>query len=86
MKQKPGYPCKLEIGSRIWLEENIAIHHCEHVYLPAEDSWQAVRLIKYACSRLRVHVCIDVGTGTGILAAACSLYCKKHYWNRSPKL
>ncbi len=45
---------------------------CEGVYEPAEDTWLALEGLKASRG---AHVCIDIGTGTGILAVCMAPRC-----------
>jgi len=47
------------------------LRHCPGVYEPAEDTWLAWGMVEKLLSSRRFRVCVDVGTGTGALAAAC---------------
>ncbi len=65
---KPGYGCKLETrpGTTI---DGYRLVYCEKVYEPAEDTWLAASMI--AGDGRGIRLCVDIGTGTGILALTC---------------
>ncbi len=51
-----------------------------YVYEPAEDTWLALDAINKLCGNGDgVDVCIDVGTGTGILGLECISKCMPSY-------
>ena len=67
-----GYSCATRRRYSMVVEGK-AIEICEDVYEPAEDTWMLYRLIE--ALRKRYTVCIDVGTGTGVLAAVLKKLC-----------
>ncbi len=53
---------------------------CSRVYEPAEDTWLAVDCLAEACPRQgSATLCVDVGTGTGVLAVECSRRCGSRF-------
>ncbi len=71
----PGYRCPGDApppeAPSTPLGEGRLLRHCPGVYEPAEDTWLAWSLVEELLASRRFRVCIDVGTGTGALAAAC---------------
>jgi len=79
-----GYTCgatepPLLSLSIIGLDHAHIVEHCSGVYEPAEDTWLTERVLNIYVERLRPRICIDVGTGTGVLAAACSRFAETVY-------
>ena len=71
---KITYYCSLEVRS--WIDDNdLHIPICSYVYEPAEDTWLAYRLLSKACKEVNADLCIDVGTGTGVLGLFCANSC-----------
>jgi len=69
-----GYACPVDAEpyeQLSYLDEEVFVEHCGEVYEPAEDTWLLLGEVRRLLGELRPRVCIDVGTGTGVLAAAC---------------
>ncbi len=54
------------------LDEGRRLFHCSGVYEPAEDTWLTLAVLKQIMPTLKPLTCIDIGTGTGVLAAECN--------------
>jgi HemK-related putative methylase len=71
-----GYRCPGDapepLESLSLLDESRVVEHCRGVYEPAEDTWLTLGALRGLLARLRPRLCVDVGTGTGVLAAECS--------------
>lgn len=53
---------------------------CKYVYEPAEDTWLALDAINRLCSSSNgARICMDIGTGTGILGLECISKCGSSY-------
>lgn len=53
------------------------LYSCKNVYEPAEDTWLALGRLGNACSNAGgPGLCIDVGTGTGVLGLECTGKCR----------
>lgn len=67
-----GYEC--EVRERYQLDAcSTRIRICEDVYEPAEDTWMTSEALEQLDGLYRV--CVDVGTGTGAIAACMKRIC-----------
>ncbi len=66
-----GYSC--EAAERYTLDVcGYRVRVCENVYEPAEDTWMLSRVLEEADGG---RVCIDIGTGSGVLASCLKRRC-----------
>lgn len=73
---KLGYTCPPDAPepslSLFYIDSERWMSNCPGVYEPADDTWLTYRVLSRLAQRVKPRLCIDVGTGTGVLASACS--------------
>ncbi|NOZ89304.1 MAG: hypothetical protein GXO15_05200 [Crenarchaeota archaeon] len=67
-----GYTCRPAPRYRLRADGG-SVEVCEGVYEPAEDSWLAYSVVEKLLLGHGFELCIDLGTGTGLLTLPCSL-------------
>ena len=77
MRQEAEKPIKLMYTCRAapirtYTVNGLSLQICENVYEPSDDSFLALEAVSEIGSRrLGAKICIDIGTGTGILGLYC---------------
>ena len=73
---KLGYTCPPSAPepslSIFYIDETRRMNNCPGVYEPADDTWLTYHVLDRLAQRVTPRLCLDIGTGTGVLAAACS--------------
>lgn len=67
-----GYSCEAGCHKRVYLDGDRGVCVCPRVYEPAEDTWLALEAIREIEAGGPAPLCVDVGSGTGVLGLECA--------------